>query len=77
MFPFSQGCETIQSRRMTEHDPEKDLLAEDKAEVIRRVTTLELLLCYAITQRLKRSAHIVAHGGRNLVADFLAKQSLN
>ncbi len=62
---------------MTEHDPEKDLLAEDKQDVIRRVTTLELLLRYAITQRLKRSAHIITQGSGNLVADFLAKQSLN
>ena len=77
LFPFSQRCETTQARPMTEHDSEKDSLTEDKQDVIRRVNTLELLLCYAITQRLKRSAHIVTKGGRNLIADFLAEQSLN
>lgn len=60
-----------------EYDPEKDLIAEEKDAVVRRVTALELLLQYAITQRLKRSRHIIAQGSRDLIACFLAGQSLN
>lgn len=80
IFPlFVNGDKITRSRRMPEfeYDSEKDLIAEEKDAVARRVAALELLLQYAITQRLKRSRHIIVQGSRNLIADFLAGQSLN
>lgn len=80
IFPLLvNGDKITRSRRMSEfeYDSEKDLIAEEKDAVARRVAALELLLQYAITQRLKRSRHIIAQGSRNLLANFLANQPLN
>lgn len=76
-FPFLPRCKTTQARCMAEQDSEKNVVAEDDQDVIRRVNALELLLRYAITQRLRRSLPIVAQGRRDLVAGFLAGQSFN